>query len=101
MCPVLPADMGNTVALQGPKGEAGSPGIGERGLPVSTVAAGIDCEVVILLFLISPRECVAFSFTLGSYWPFFKIPAVLQQLQERKSDMLSKVYSHKKRSYLS
>jgi len=39
VCPVLPADMGNTVALQGkpgPRGEAGLPGIGERGVPVST-----------------------------------------------------------------
>lgn len=38
MCPVLPADLGNTVALQGkrgPKGEPGSPANGERGLPVS------------------------------------------------------------------
>lgn len=38
VCPVLPADLGNTVALQGkrgPKGEPGSPGNGERGPPVS------------------------------------------------------------------
>lgn len=38
VCPALPADLGNTVALQGkggPKGETGSPGIGERGVPVS------------------------------------------------------------------
>lgn len=36
---MLPADMGNTAALQGKpglKGEPGLPGIGERGLPVST-----------------------------------------------------------------
>lgn len=36
---MLPADMGNSVALQGKpglKGEPGLPGIGERGLPVST-----------------------------------------------------------------
>lgn len=39
VCPVLPADMGNTVALQGKpglKGEPGLPGMAERGLPVST-----------------------------------------------------------------
>lgn len=38
MCPVLPGDLGNTVVLpgkRGPKGEPGSPGNGERGLPVS------------------------------------------------------------------
>lgn len=38
VCPVLPADLGTPVALQGkrgPKGEPGSPGVGERGLPVS------------------------------------------------------------------
>lgn len=38
VCPVLPADLGTPAALQGkrgPKGEPGSPGVGERGLPVS------------------------------------------------------------------
>lgn len=38
VCPMLPADLGTPVALQGkrgPKGEPGSPGVGERGLPVS------------------------------------------------------------------
>lgn len=38
VCPVLPVDLGTPVALQGkrgPKGEPGSPGVGETGLPVS------------------------------------------------------------------
>lgn len=40
--------MGNTVALQGkpgPKGDTGLPGIGERGLPVSTTVS-LQCQTV-------------------------------------------------------
>lgn len=40
---------------------------------------------------------MALTFTLGLYLPFL-ILTVLQQLKERKSDMLSKLYSPKKRS---
>lgn len=48
VCPVLPADMGNTVALQGKpglKGEPGLPGLGERGRPVST-AVTPRCQTI-------------------------------------------------------
>lgn len=41
---------------------------------------------------------MALTFTLGLYLPFL-ILTVLQRLKERKSDMLSKLYSPKKRSF--
>lgn len=53
VCPVLPADLGNTVALpgkRGPKGEPGSPGIGERGLPVSPTLWTLALPAVEVLF---------------------------------------------------
>lgn len=45
---MLATDSGNTVALQGkpgPKGEPGSPGTGESGVPVSSTVSN-HCQIV-------------------------------------------------------
>lgn len=63
---MLPADNGNTVALQGKpglKGEPGLPGIGERGLPVSTAPwcqTVMYSEPVLVFSLTFLRSCCIF-----------------------------------------
>lgn len=107
VCPSLPTDLANTVALQGkrgPKGEPGSPGVGQSGPPVSSGPrrrVSLQCLIIWQTYCISYHSEGRSDFCLPQgdvfvflYFLFFFF--FCRSSSRETPDILSKVYSCRK-----